>query len=166
MSNWEAARRRNSSNSLRKCWRWRRGMLPRPQHRAPRHLKRVTEFDPKIPAAVIARRLQFEGKAVQACGSFEPESFGRLVRACRGIPCRFVGISGAVEVHGQHLRIGPRGCFECMRQPCVAVFEDQRSELGVYRFANAIVIGLDFLAASRRPSFNSRWPPRRAVITS
>ncbi len=91
-----------------------------------------------------------EGEAVQACGSFEPEGFGRLVRTCRGIACCFVKIAGALEVDGQHLRIWPRGCFERICQPCVAVFQHVRCDLGVYRFANAIVPGLDFLTASRR----------------
>ncbi len=150
MSNWEAARRRNSSTSAGGSAGGGGEVCFRGLGAAPRVTERVTELDAKMAAAAVTRLFQFEGEAVQARGPFEPESFGGLVRAGRGVAGGLMTIAGALEVHGEHFGIWPRGRFERVRQPGVAVFQRVRRDLCVYGFANAIVPGLDFLTAACR----------------
>ena len=84
-------------------------------------------------------------------GPFEGQRAGRLVRCRRRVPACFAAIARAMEVDGEPFRVRPLGSFQHSRQTAVAASQTFGREVSANRFANTIVIGLNFLALGRHP---------------
>ena len=121
----------------------------------------VAEFGAKVPLLRRVFRLEFQGEPVEAGCPFEPQRRGGLVRAGGRVEGGFGAISRPVEVDCQHFRIRPRRGFERIGQPGMAASQDLRSQLRADRFANAIVISLDFLHIARRSHAHQAPPAQR-----